>query len=320
MNTAQKWIDALRNNDYYEVCHYQNDLLEQYKGILSQDDFTPMTIYELCKTDINIEDIHKLRFLNEYFFSKQIICGNIMNPLTTLCAEFPISIQMKADATCEEVIQSIEIKNKDDLNNCGRFTALEQKSMEQAGSLRDLLYLPLKESELRQKIIQMKDNQFAIFATSVERLKIKYELNFDCPLINERKNEILLRNKIIQIASDYRDHLQTKIDKAGLTNDSDLISSSQADLLIRYNALNDFLNLYKYDSNVQNNMKQTGSDVLKICLNHHPDWSERPFLQKFTDVLSFGFKPLYRAYFSPEVRLASKLEDAYEKDNVQLKM
>jgi hypothetical protein len=47
----------------------------------------------------------------------------------------------------------------------------------------------------------------------------------------------------------------------------------------------------------------------KDCINQRPDWSERPFLQKLTDFLSLGVKPLYRAFSSKEKPLMKDLEN-----------
>ena len=53
-------------------------------------------------------------------------------------------------------------------------------------------------------------------------------------------------------------------------------------------------------------------EQIKKCLDNKPDWTERPFLQKLTDVLSFGIKPLYRAFFSKEKELQKTMEQSID--------
>jgi len=52
----------------------------------------------------------------------------------------------------------------------------------------------------------------------------------------------------------------------------------------------------------------SAKDALNMCITNRPDWSERPFLQRLTDVLSFGFKPLFRFFTSKETELEEKLD------------
>ncbi|KTD53775.1 hypothetical protein Lsan_4185 [Legionella santicrucis] len=54
--------------------------------------------------------------------------------------------------------------------------------------------------------------------------------------------------------------------------------------------------------------KKNITNALEVCITNQPAWSERPYLQRLTDILSFGFKMLYREFCSKEDNLHNKLE------------
>ena len=83
----------------------------------------------------------------------------------------------------------------------------------------------------------------------------------------------------------------------------------QEKLKKRFGAINELNNRIKDKPNLNDEDIKKAKKALKTCLNNKPEWSERPFLQKLTDVLSIGFKPLYRAFFSKEKELEKKLEN-----------
>jgi hypothetical protein len=88
------------------------------------------------------------------------------------------------------------------------------------------------------------------------------------------------------------------------------LTPKQEKLKTRYNAireLDDQIN----DKNCLE-INKTAKKALNSCLENHPDWSERSFLQKLTDVLSFPFKPLYRAFFSKERMFENELSQSIE--------
>lgn len=55
-------------------------------------------------------------------------------------------------------------------------------------------------------------------------------------------------------------------------------------------------------------------DGFKHCQNNQPDWSERKFIKRLIDILSFGVKPLYRNFFAKEILFSKKIEQPLLKE------
>ncbi len=123
-----------------------------------------------------------------------------------------------------------------------------------------------------------------------------------------------------EVVSDYEAHLAKKIEELnfliskeeGVISISNLnkedITPAQQKLLNRYQAIAAFNEKMKDTRSINESTFSEAQDVFITCLKNKPDWSERPFLQRLTDVLSVGFKPLYRAFFSKEAQLEKKIE------------
>lgn len=111
---------------------------------------------------------------------------------------------------------------------------------------------------------------------------------------------------------EYYEYLNTKIaaERMDSSKNDNAYSPQQQKLLDRYSIINSLHdNIKNKDLLSSSEFKEVKEGVL-ACINKRPDWLERPFLQKLTDVLSLGFKPLYRAFFSTEVQLQNKLAKA----------
>jgi hypothetical protein len=115
----------------------------------------------------------------------------------------------------------------------------------------------------------------------------------------------------------YRDHLQKKLLNSGGIPDRheaipEDVSLTRKKLVTRYRAIQDLENL------IQNKASLTPDDVtsakqhVQTCCDNKPDWFERDFLKKFTDVLSLGLKPIYRAFFSKEKALDKTLDNTLD--------
>nr|WP_141650478.1 hypothetical protein [Legionella massiliensis] len=121
--------------------------------------------------------------------------------------------------------------------------------------------------------------------------------------------KILEKNRrLIEIIEDYSGFLQAKIEKEGINRDDQDLSPIQEKLVNRAEALEAFLRVSEESANTKPLIADATS-AFKTCLANQPDWSERPFLQKLTDVLSLGIKPIYRTFFSQEAKHLAKLSD-----------
>ena len=96
-------------------------------------------------------------------------------------------------------------------------------------------------------------------------------------------------------------------------------------MLTRYQNISDLAATLASKKTLNHSDIKLATNKIITCLNNKPDWSERPFLQKLTDVLSLGIKPLYRAFFSKEKTLQKDMLQTIEttecaKDQTQRKL
>jgi hypothetical protein len=138
---------------------------------------------------------------------------------------------------------------------------------------------------------------------------------------DENKKEFA--STIKTIVKNLEAHLANKMQKEGFVptyendlsdesfvnlSDSEEYTPAQRKLITRYDAIFKLNKQIGHKSNLDESDIQTAKVALDTCLKNKPDWSERPFLQQLTDILSFGFKALYRAFFSNESKLEEKLD------------
>lgn len=116
---------------------------------------------------------------------------------------------------------------------------------------------------------------------------------------------------IINTISLYRDHLRKKMENEGLFEyaSSYRTTAKQDKLIKRYEAINNVYYQINKKSSLNGNEFENVKDAVSTCLRNKPEWSERSFLQKLTDILSLGLKLLYRGFFSKEKQLEEKLQN-----------
>ena len=124
---------------------------------------------------------------------------------------------------------------------------------------------------------------------------------------------ICKKQQEIKVAvKEYSEYLSKKATNEDLFNDYSVShekTTKRGKLEKRYIAISKLNKDIKDKDFLDDNDIKNAKDALSICLDNKPNWSERSFLQKLTDVLSMGFKPLYRAFFSKEKELEKKLGD-----------
>ncbi len=81
-------------------------------------------------------------------------------------------------------------------------------------------------------------------------------------------------------------------------------------MIKRYQAVLDLEERIKDKNSLTAKDMKFAKEQIKKCLDNNPDWTERPFLQKLIDVLIFGIKPLYQAFFSKEKELQKTMEQS----------
>jgi hypothetical protein len=124
----------------------------------------------------------------------------------------------------------------------------------------------------------------------------------------EKANDIMpLKN----IVTDYKTHLEKQLQQEGLpisAKASEAKTPMQEKLINRYQAITQLQEQIKEQKLLDLSNKASAKEALSTCLKNKPDWSERPFLVKLTDVLSLGIKPIYRAYFSKEAKMEQDIQ------------
>lgn len=137
--------------------------------------------------------------------------------------------------------------------------------------------------------------------------------------IFKRDQQLHQQQQIKTTVSELKDHLKNKIDREGAyifdnkghpIASSPEISSKNKKLATRYNAIFELDRRIKDKNILDPDDLQEAKNTLNVCLSNKPGWSERPLLQKLTDVLSFGFKALYRAFTSKEKELEDKVDQS----------
>jgi hypothetical protein len=116
-------------------------------------------------------------------------------------------------------------------------------------------------------------------------------------LIKNKIESKEIKNSILA----YKNYLLQKIRNESGNQHLDLIafkisSTYSQKLAERYNLISQLtVNLENKDI-LNHQDKEEARDVLNICLNAEPSWSERPFLQKISDFFNTCFKTNYKTY------------------------
>jgi len=155
------------------------------------------------------------------------------------------------------------------------------------------------------------------------RTKMKFQLNYEDRIwllqnieiyninVNEKivaylaePFEKLMRKEILHILHEYQSHLSIKLSKVNGNNDS----VKNQKLKARKDIIDSLVDRFRTDKKefLSAEDKTHLSAQLERCRSNSPEWSERGFLQKLTDILSLGIKPLFRKFFSKESSFKQK--------------
>ncbi|MBA2655938.1 MAG: hypothetical protein H0U70_03025 [Tatlockia sp.] len=225
MSSPQYYIDALRKGDFSEALKLIDDVNLKYAKIsgrpdLGQEDFLQLLIYELCKTDLTIDDADILNFFSEYVFYNNIHTGGVGYRVMTIAQAFPLAIELKRNASNHQVIDNIKIDDKDSFEKfIDEESAFSQLTTEvDESSLQLLIKLiaePQTEQVLAAKINNMDTPSFNRLQENVNIMKIQYELDFDCPLIQGRLDQ---QNQTMARSHRFKTNLKSIRDRSFITN------------------------------------------------------------------------------------------------------
>lgn len=141
-------------------------------------------------------------------------------------------------------------------------------------------------------------------------LLVKLYMNLENEI--QKRTTINIQNHVC----DYHTLLLKKLAKEQIqfnSNDSiknlpASISSKQQKLITRYEVIAELHQQIQGKSRLDEHDITNVREAVNICKRNQPDWMERSLLQKITDILTLGIKPLYRMFFAPEVRLSDEIE------------
>lgn len=166
----------------------------------------------------------------------------------------------------------------------------------------------------------LKEAGFSLDATTVHKLsktdpdQINAETWLNQQLIATERQA-----RLKAVVKELKDHLEQKLRNEDLnvptdrenitTTDGKSVTIKQQKLINRYTAISTLHDQIKDKTNMADSDKEDAKTVLKTCLDNRPEWSERRFLQQLTDMLSVGFKALYRAFFSKETTLGNEIQE-----------
>jgi hypothetical protein len=130
--------------------------------------------------------------------------------------------------------------------------------------------------------------------------------------------QIIANISLKKTVSEYRAYLQNHLVKEGIMN-SETIKiikivpndhiKQQLKAVIKFKAMDDL------DMRIQTKAFLDESDLIAakeaftVCMTKYADWFETQFIQKVTDILSLGIKPLYRVFLSQEKIYAQKVQE-----------
>jgi hypothetical protein len=142
-------------------------------------------------------------------------------------------------------------------------------------------------------------------------------------LTHEEGKKRVSANALKKVVHDYLDHLTKKLTENGIlvSRTHEVLRSTQEDSPViknqikRYTAIFSLYTIIKDKKSLDDDDINQALQTVATCTKSRPAWSERPFLQRLMDILSFGIRPLYRSFFSKEVRLQQEIEHAITPEN-----
>ncbi|CDZ78992.1 hypothetical protein BN59_03307 [Legionella massiliensis] len=316
MPQAQDYIDALRNHDYFKVLELADFVNNKYAGIkqegggeaIGADELVQLTIYELCQTDINAEDIEKIRFLFSYIsYHNSLAIGPYGFKAVSFAMPVSFALAAKNAPGFAAAMATVEINNKQEFKNFLKnespfSTFLNQVNYDnEYGAITS----PLSEEALVEYVATMPAESFMVFQTNINALANE-DIIVDCPIIKTIETRDTVKNTIDALLR----HLETKLASQGVIDaQKSGLSVKQEKLLNRYSAVYDLRDYCKDKLIFSEEDRAKVQGVLSVCLENDPSWFERTLIDKISDVLSLGLKPIYRCFFSVESNYRKTLDD-----------
>jgi len=321
MKDAQECVDALRQGDYFHAIQLMQDVTDKYEAILNKDivegqeklplgmdDLLQLAIYELCKTDINKNDIKSLNFLYNYIYNnRDLYAGPRGFLMTSLITSSQVALSVKNEDPAQEIIEAIHIENKADLINFGNKFSDFSELTAHAATGNDLaimkLFDEMDEKALLVEIMAMDNTTFNFFQKGVEGITQEAGMEeFECPLVEARQQ----RQEMITALENYENYLKTRITKENNPQTLEKLHKKYQELQNP-----DVKNMDFSDKNKLEEVRQFAVN----CKMTQPDKEERTLLQRISQAFATGIK-----YLLSLVSSESDKAEASEENSITSKL
>lgn len=326
MKTAQDYINALRRGDYFEAIKFSQYVAAKYAAIaettyLENDLLLPLCIYELSQTDLQARDIDAICFINNYFAhlyeTNNKDAGAAELDFNSLASAAGFALAARAS------IPKVEIKTKKDITQLlgpqSEFTKAQESSRAGAESFQGQIFQSWgdeRTQKIADRIGTLDSENYQKLRQGVAQIaSTRVMKNYGCP--------ILEAVHLKRIVKEYKAHLLNRMKRENIPA-TPLSALSSADtepaspqvgnsraqkLLNRYQAICTLEKQIANKNIVDAEVKGFVKTAYKTCNENRASWSERPFLDKFLDVISLGIRAALRNRFSKERQYSADLDE-----------
>lgn len=329
MSDLRIYIQALRNGEFFKALKIVTAISDKYTRIndgelVGGEELLPLLILELCKEGVQASDLDHLNLLYNYIASdNSLMNGRLGYAMSVLSMAIPVAIMMQEMCASSDAplkftqndIHQIILKTPQDIEDFvqstspfSQLTSLCQQEKHYR-DYRSILDNTLDQPQLQQRFDAMDEQTWKNFEKDLrsfekeERFAQEKEKRF-------AQSTMQLKEKLME----YKNHLHAKLLEA------DVIISGKAFLCLsgemtpkleklikRYKTIT-ALDIKKLDLERAEDVHKV-SLAVETCKKLAPDWLERTMLQKITDILSIGIRPLLRMFFSKEPRFTGQIEE-----------
>lgn len=296
IKTAQDYINKLRSGYYAEAIGLVQFTIEKYKPFLSEingDSLLPLLIHELSHTNFTESDLLHLNNIYLLIQANQLAATQADYFFTSLASASCALLILKK----ENEINDIKMAK---LNSASR---LETFLANQVESVYKITHCEQQDTIFSSKRTENEINAhiqpiYSAIQTSILRLKRCEELKSVVTVYIQFLEELATK-LLMEAGKNNRavvpDRNNLKLLLGDLCKHS-VYGNQATKLYNRLVALNTFsLNLLQ-GVTLTPKLRTLARETITTCKLNEPTWQERQFLDKLTDILSFGLKPFFR-YF-----------------------
>lgn len=321
MPTPQDYVNAFRNKSCAAAIDFIYDCFQKVSAKVGHDatadECIPFVIKKLSETDFGINNNYRDNDLLASFNNIQLKGACSYSQITLVSAMTYLISLSKVDRLALYDNPNMKHPRMGKLPPEGKVNYIfnDEEKVKLVNSEYSIPF-PLTEEinkQIYEEIIRFNNNNPFFTAESIDDYPFKKQALAEAEAEAEAKSK--KTNQLLTIVEEYFNHLAHKMKDAGYILDKNsgslefkgIKTEKIKKLERRYKAV---LKLKIYlDEKKQSNGLYLGVnrkdqkkiiDTVNFCRKHKPDWMERSFIQKITDIISLGTKALARSFFSQE--------------------